>query len=129
MHKCTSCFSELFRTEALFASLAMPRRSLYRNGDGKISTKELRKTLRKKLGIFLAAEQYSLLLQSFDVDGDGFVTVAEITDCLSRLLSESEPELQQKQPGGSLATETGRRGVPNASPHAQPTLPPLVSGG
>lgn len=63
-----------------------------RNGDGKITRKELNDSL-KNLGIIIPEKELFQMIDKIDVNGDGFVDVEEFGELYQTLMAETnEPE-------------------------------------
>ncbi|XP_044504182.1 calmodulin-like protein 3 [Mangifera indica] len=67
-----------------------------RNGDGKISKKELRKWL-ENLRIFIPDGELIQMMDKIDVNGDGFVDIDEFGELYQTIMNEKEEEEDVKE--------------------------------
>lgn len=67
-----------------------------RNGDGRITKKELNDSL-KNMGIFIPKEELHAMIEKIDVDGDGCVDISEFGNLYRSIMDEKDDEDEIKQ--------------------------------
>ncbi|OMO65278.1 Calcium-binding EF-hand [Corchorus capsularis] len=67
-----------------------------RNGDGKITKKELSDSL-ENLGIFIPDKELSQMIEKIDVNGDGYVDIDEFGALYQTIMNERDEEEDMKE--------------------------------
>jgi calcium-binding protein CML len=65
-----------------------------RNGDGRITKKELNDSL-EKLGIFIPDKDLSQMIDKIDINGDGCVDIEEFGELYQNIMEEREEEEEE----------------------------------
>ncbi|XVF32051.1 hypothetical protein REPUB_Repub17cG0048500 [Reevesia pubescens] len=67
-----------------------------RNGDGKITKKELNDSL-ENLGIFIPDKELSQMIEKIDVNGDGYVDIDEFGGLYQMIMNERDEDEDMKE--------------------------------
>ncbi|KAJ6289787.1 hypothetical protein OIU78_025659 [Salix suchowensis] len=67
-----------------------------RNGDGKITKKELNDSL-ENLGIFIHDKELTQMIETIDANGDGFVDIDEFGELYQSLMGENDEEEDMRE--------------------------------
>nr|KYP58445.1 Calmodulin-like protein 7 [Cajanus cajan] len=67
-----------------------------RNGDGRITKKELSDSL-ENLGIFIPDKELSLMIEKIDVNGDGCVDIDEFGELYQTIMDERDEEEDMRE--------------------------------
>lgn len=67
-----------------------------RNGDGKITKKELNDSL-EKLGIFIGDKDLTQMIEKIDMNGDGYVDIDEFGSLYQTIMDEKDEEEDMKE--------------------------------
>ncbi|KAJ7947499.1 Calmodulin-like protein [Quillaja saponaria] len=67
-----------------------------RNGDGRITQKELNDSL-ENLGIFIPDKELTQMIEKIDVNGDGYVDIDEFGELYQSILDERDEEDDMKE--------------------------------
>ena len=67
-----------------------------RNGDGKITKKELNDSL-ENLGIFIPDKELTQMIETIDVDGDGCVDIDEFGELYQSLMDDKDEEEDMRE--------------------------------
>ena len=73
-----------------------------RNGDGRITRKELSDSL-KNLGITISEQDLTQMIEKIDVNGDGFVDINEFGELYQTIMDEKDEEEDMNRIGKGLA--------------------------